>query len=77
MKNITRYTYEKTAFQGWRLCLSRNKVQYVRYFADKGAGSAEAALAEARRVRQCIWDDLAALPSLDAASVAQVFAKYR
>lgn len=77
MKNITRYTYEKTAFQGWRLCLSRNKVQYVRYFADKGAGSAEAALAEARRVRQCIWDDLAALSSLDAASVAQVFAKYR
>jgi len=23
-KNLTRFTYETTAFQGWRLCLSRS-----------------------------------------------------
>ena len=22
-KNLTRFTYETTAFQGWRLCISR------------------------------------------------------
>ncbi len=77
MKNITRYTYEKTSFQGWRLCLSRKKCLYVKYFADRIFGSEEAALAEARKVRQSILDALAALPSLDEQAIRKVYEHYR
>lgn len=77
MKNITRYTYDKTSFQGWRLCLSRKKKLYVKYFADRAFGSAEASLEEARRVRACITADLAASVSLDAEAVERVFDQYR
>ncbi len=77
MKNITRYTYEKTSFQGWRLCLSRKKCLYVKYFADRIYGSEEASLAEAQKMRQTILDALAALPSSDVQDIKQVFDKYR
>lgn len=43
-KNLTRFTYENSAFQGWRLCVSRKGKQFVRYFSDKQYGSPEAAL---------------------------------
>ncbi len=63
-KNLTRFTYETAAFEGWRLCISRSGTTFTRYFPDKkhgGAGKAlEAAegtleelkelLAEAKRV---------------------------
>lgn len=77
MKNITRYTYEKTSFQGWRLCLSRRKRLYVKYFADRVLGSEEASLAEAQKVRQLILDDLAALPSCEVEDIEKIFEKYR
>ncbi|MBQ4613928.1 MAG: hypothetical protein IJB31_03260 [Akkermansia sp.] len=77
MKNITRYTYEKTSFQGWRLCLSRRKRLYVKYFADRVFGSEEASLAEAQKVRQLILDDLAASPSCEVEDIEKIFAKYR
>lgn len=34
-KNITRYTYAKTAFQGWRLSIARQGQQFTKYFSDK------------------------------------------
>ena len=34
-KNLTRFTYETTAFQGWRLCLSRSGTTFTKYFSDK------------------------------------------
>lgn len=42
-KNLTRFTYENTAFQGWRVCISRNGKTFVKYFSDKRYGSEEAA----------------------------------
>ena len=52
-RNLTRFTYEKTRFQGWRLCINRDGQSYVRYFSDKQCGgeskalkAAEAKLAE-------------------------------
>lgn len=42
-KNLTRFTYENTAFQGWRICISRNGKTFVKYFSDKRYGSEEAA----------------------------------
>jgi hypothetical protein len=38
-KNLTRFTYETTAFQGWRLSLSRKGTPFNKYFSDKKFGS--------------------------------------
>lgn len=52
MKNLTRFTYETSAFQGWRLAISRKSAAFTKYFSDKVYGdeaksfaAAEAALA--------------------------------
>lgn len=42
-KNLTRFTYENTAFQGWRVCISRNGKTFVKYFSDKRYGSEDEA----------------------------------
>ena len=33
-KNISRFNYKKTAFQGWRLAISRKGHSFVKYFGD-------------------------------------------
>jgi len=38
-KNLTRFTYETTAFLGWRLTISRNGTTFTKYFSDKKFGS--------------------------------------
>lgn len=43
-RNLTRFTYENTAFQGWRLCLSRGGVTFTKYFSDKHYGGGKKAL---------------------------------
>ena len=43
-KNLTRFTYETTAFQGWRLSLSRSGTTFTKYFSDKKYGSERKAL---------------------------------
>ncbi len=56
-KNLTRFTYETTSFQGWRLNLSRNGNAFTKYFSDKKYGgerkalkAAEATLKELREL---------------------------
>lgn len=71
-KNITRYTYETTAFQGYRLAICKNKRLFTRYFSDSQYGGAEAALQEAMRVR----DNIFKLLEQGNLTVSQVFAKY-
>jgi hypothetical protein len=46
-KNLTRFTYETAAFQGWRLSLSRAGTAFTKYFSDKKYGSDTASLAAA------------------------------
>jgi hypothetical protein len=48
-RNLTRFTYENTAFQGWRLCLSRRGNTFIRYFSDKQYGSGRGSLEAAER----------------------------
>lgn len=48
-KNLTRFTYETSAFQGWRLCLSRAGTTFTRYFPDKKLGSAKKSLVAAEK----------------------------
>jgi hypothetical protein len=45
--NLTRFTYETTAFEGWRLCLSRGGKTFSKYYSDKRYGGPRKALAKA------------------------------
>ena len=51
-KNLTRFTYETTAFQGWRLCLSRTGTTFTKYFSDKKYGGERKALKVAESTRK-------------------------
>lgn len=57
-KNLTRFTYEETAFQGWRLAINREGRTFVKYFSDKNFGSGEAALAAAEELMDKILHTL-------------------
>ena len=48
-RNLTRFTYETTAFQGWRLCLSRAGTTFTKYFSDKKFGGSKKSLAAAEK----------------------------
>ncbi|MBQ7023724.1 MAG: hypothetical protein IJN29_09085 [Akkermansia sp.] len=58
IRNITRFTYEFTSFQGWRVTLCRNQVHFTRYFSDRQYGgeqeSLAAAVATRNRVLECL-----------------------
>lgn len=43
-RNLTRFTYENSAFEGWRLCISRAGTTFTRYFPDRKLGGARKAL---------------------------------
>jgi len=44
-KNLTRFSYETAAFEGWRLNLSKTGTTFTRYFPDKKFGGAKQSLA--------------------------------
>ena len=48
-KNLTRFTYENSAFEGWRLCISRTGSTFTRYFPDKKLGGDKKSLAAAEK----------------------------
>jgi len=49
-KNLTRFSYETSAFEGWRLGLSKKGTSFMRYFPDKKfGGSAKKSLAAAEK----------------------------
>ncbi|MCX6875162.1 MAG: hypothetical protein NTW21_15330 [Verrucomicrobia bacterium] len=47
IKNLTRFTYETAAFQGWRLSLSRSGTVFRKYYSDKKFGDDKKSLAAA------------------------------
>lgn len=51
-KNLTRFTYETTAFQGWRLSLSRAGTTFTKYFSDKKYGGERKALKAAEQAKK-------------------------
>ena len=61
-RNITRYTYETTSFQGWRLSICRKWNQFTKYFSDRQYGSEEAAFQAAIEMRDRIFDALQKTP---------------
>ncbi len=74
LKNITRFTYEFTSFQGWRVTICRKNVHFTRYFSDKQYGSEEAALEAATTVRDAIIEALKKNP-LNPESVFKNYSK--
>ncbi len=62
-KHITRFTYEFTSFQGWRLTICRQQRHYTRYFSDKQYGGEEAALQAALHTRDLLMASLAEFPA--------------
>ena len=50
-KNLTRFTYETAAFEGWRLCVSRAGTTFTKYFSDRKYGSEKKALKEAEKAK--------------------------
>lgn len=58
LKNITRFTYDFTSFQGWRVTLCRRQIHFTRYFSDKQYGSEQESLKAALEVRNHVLDML-------------------
>lgn len=48
-RNLTRFTYESAAFEGWRLCSSRAGTTCTKYFPDKKFGGGIKSLAAAEK----------------------------
>lgn len=53
-RNLTRFTYESTAFQGWRLCISRGGATFTKYFSDKQYGGGRKSLEAAEQALEDI-----------------------
>ncbi len=73
VKNITRYTYERTSFQGWRLSICRKWNQFTKYFPDRVYGSSKAAKIAAVVMRERILEDLEKTPG----DPRSVFERYK
>ena len=48
IKNLTSFTYETSAFQGWRLSVSSKGANFTKYFSDKQHGGEEKSFAVAQ-----------------------------
>lgn len=59
-KNLTRFDYETSAFEGWRLCLTQKGSTFVRYFPDKKLGGPKKSLAVAEKALAALKELLGA-----------------
>lgn len=57
-KNLTRYTYENTDFQGWRVSIQRCGRIITRYFSDLQYGSEEESRAAAIEYRDAVFANM-------------------
>lgn len=62
-KNLTRYTRERTSFQGWRVCISRQGSMFTRYLPDRVYGGEEEAKAAALALRDEVLAACATRPA--------------
>ncbi len=63
LRNITRFTYEFTSFQGWRVAVCRQQKSFIRYFSDRQYGGRDAALEAALAVRNLLLEELRLYPN--------------
>lgn len=62
MKNITRFTYEFTSFQGYRVSVCRRQAHFTRYFSDKQYGGEKEAYQAALATRERVFELLKQYP---------------
>ena len=72
-RHITRFTYQFTNFQGWRVAICRQGVSLVRYFSDRQYGAPEISQAEAIQFRDRILNELSLQPD----KTRDILMKYR
>lgn len=63
IRNITRFTYEFTSFQGWRVTLCRQQMHFTRYFSDRQYGGEEQSFQAALTVRNRVLEKLREYPN--------------
>lgn len=73
LRHITRFTYEFTNFQGWRVAISRQGTTLARYFSDKQYGSSEAAREQALSFRDMVLAEISSHPEM----TRDILYKYR
>ena len=71
IRNITRFTYEFTSFQGWRVTLCRNQMHFTRYFSDKQYGGEQESFAAALSTRDNVLEALRRYPNDPARAFAE------
>ena len=58
IKNLTRFTYETAAFQGWRLSISRAGAVFTKYFSDKKCDGEKNSFAAAEKALAAVKETL-------------------
>lgn len=64
-KNLTRFTYESAAFEGWRLCISRGGTTFTKYFPDKKFGGPRKSLSAAENALEELKGILESAPRVN------------
>lgn len=73
LRHITRFTYEFTNFQGWRVAISRQGTTLARYFSDKQYGTPELARDQALAFRDMVLEEINQNPGM----TRDILYKYR
>ncbi len=61
-KHLTRYSREKTSFDGWRVCISKRGYMFTKYISDREHGGEQASFEVARALRDEILTRLKVAP---------------
>ncbi len=62
-KHLTRYSREKTSFDGWRVCISKKGLMFTKYISDRDYGGEQGSFEAARALRDEILDRLKVAPA--------------
>ncbi len=62
-KHLTRYSREKTTFDGWRVCISKKGHMFIKYMSDREFGGEQASFEAARALRDEIMKRLEQEPA--------------
>lgn len=77
IKNLTRFTYETAAFQGWRLSLNSKGTTFTKYFSDKRYGGEEQSFAAAQAALAALKGALDGAKLFDGKHTAATVSKAR
>ncbi len=62
-KHLTRYSREKTSFDGWRVCISKKGLIFTKYMSDREFGDEQKSYEAARALRDEILERLKHAPA--------------